>query len=122
MEASYLDFPYRLDGSRRTATTGEDGHVRDMIYQVLFTNPGERVNRPDFGCGLKLLLFMPNNDALAVATQALVKGALQRWLEAEIQVEKVEVAAQDSSLVITVVYVRRATGERHVEQFTPPGA
>jgi phage baseplate assembly protein W len=120
MEASYLDFPYHLDGSRRTATTAEDDHVRDMIYQVLFTNPGERVNRPDFGCGLKLLLFMPNSDALAATTQVLVKGALQRWLESEIQVEKVEISAEDSSLIIKIVYVRRATGERRVEQFTPP--
>jgi len=120
MANSYLDFPYHLDGSRRTATTDEDDHVRDMIYQVLFTNPGERVNRPDFGCGLKMLLFMPNSDALAATTQVLVKGALQRWLEAEIQVEKVEVSAEESSLVVTIVYVRRATGERRVEQFTPP--
>lgn len=122
MERPYLDFPFHLDGSGRTATTAEDDHVRDMIYQVLFTNPGERVNRPDFGCGLKMRLFMPNSDALAAATQVLVKGSLQKWLEVEIQVERVEVKAEDSSLLVTVVYTRRATGERRVDQFTAPNS
>jgi uncharacterized protein len=122
MERPYLDFPFHLDGSGRTATTTEDDHIRDMIYQVLFTNPGERVNRPDFGCGLKMLLFMPNSDALAAATQVLVKGALQKWLEVEIQVERAEVKAEDSSLLVTIVYIRRATGERRVDQFTAPNS
>ena len=62
-----------------------------MIEQVLFTNPGERVNRPDFGCGLQRMVFMPNSQPLAAATQVLVKSALQKWLEKEIQVEKVDV-------------------------------
>ena len=73
MTQPYLDFPYRIDGRGRTATTAEEDHIRDMIYQVLFTNPGERVNRPDFGCGIKSLVFMPNSDVLAAAVQTLVK-------------------------------------------------
>lgn len=120
MDRSFFDFPFHLDGRNRSAVTGEDDHIRDMIYQVLFTDPGERVNRPDFGCGLKTLLFMPNSDALAAATQVLVKGSLQRWLENEIQVERVEVRADDSKLEVTVAYVKRATGERRVDQFTSP--
>src|SRR5574337_527162 len=100
----FLDFPFRIDGSGRAGTTDEDDHIRDMIYQVLFTSPGERVNRPDFGCGLKNLLFMPNSDALATATQVLVKGSLQKWLENEIQVEKVEARAEEERLSVTVVY------------------
>ena len=116
----YLDFPFSFDARNRTATTDGDDHIRDMIYQVLFTDPGERVNRPDFGCGLRSLVFMPNSDALAAATQTLVQGSLQRWLENEIQVEKVEVEAQDAELRVTVVYVRRGDGERLEEQFTAP--
>ncbi len=116
----YLDFPLHFDARNRTATTDVDDHVRDMIYQVLFTDPGERVNRPDFGCGLRSLVFMPNSDALAAATQTLVQGALQRWLENEIQVEKVEVEAHDAELRVTVAYIRRATGERVEEQFAAP--
>ncbi len=106
-----------IDGRGRTAVTGVDDHVRDMIHQVLFTNPGERVNRPDFGCGLKALLFMPNSDALAAATQTLVKASLQKWLEFEIQVEEVTVRAEDSRLVVTVVYVQRDSGVRVAASF-----
>src|SRR5215831_1653726 len=120
MATSYLDFPFRIDGRGRSAETAEDEHIRDMIYQVLFTDPGERVNRPDFGCGLKTLVFMPNSDVLAAATQVLVKGSLQRWLQNEIQVEKVEVLSEDSTLTVTVVYTARATGERRTDQFVSP--
>jgi uncharacterized protein len=114
---TYVDFPFHVDGRGRTAATTSDDHVRDLIWQVLFTDPGERVNRPDFGCGLKRMVFMPNSDALAAATQALVKAALQRWLEAEIEVEGVEVRSVDSRLEVTVAYRRRTTGERRVDQF-----
>jgi phage baseplate assembly protein W len=117
----YLDYPFVVDGRGRAATTSEDDHVRDLIEQVLFTDPGERVNRPDFGCGLRSLLFMPNSDALAVATQMLTKGALQRWLEDEIQVDAVEVRAEDERLVVTVAWTKRTTGESRVGEF-PAGA
>ncbi len=117
MSREYLDFPFHLDGRGRVATTGVDDHVRDMIKQVLFTDPGERVNRPDFGCGLKSLLFMPNSDVLAAATQTLVKSSLQRWLELEIQVEQVEITTDDSRLEVTVVYTRREDGSRDVATF-----
>jgi phage baseplate assembly protein W len=113
----YLDYPFAIDGRGRAATTGEDEHIRDLIEQVLFTSPGERVNRPDFGCGLRALLFMPNSDALAVATQVLTKGALQRWLEEEIRVDQVEVRAEDERLVVTVAWTKRTTGESRVGEF-----
>jgi phage baseplate assembly protein W len=117
---SYLNFPYFIDGRGRTAETGRDRHVRQMIEQVLFTNPGERVNRPDFGCGLRRMVFMPNSQPLAAATQALVKSALQQWLQNEIQVEKVEVTAADSVLTVSVAYTNRESGERQIDQFTGP--
>jgi phage baseplate assembly protein W len=118
MADPYLGFPYAIDGRGRTATTGEDSHIRGMIEQVLFTNPGERVNRPDFGCGLKRLLFMPNSQPLAAATQLLVKSSLQKWLENEIQVELVEVDAQDETLTVKVTYSSRSDGQRRVDLFT----
>jgi phage baseplate assembly protein W len=117
-----VDFPYRLDAGGRTATTTEDDHVRDLVMQVLFTEPGERVNRPDFGCGLKTLVFAPSSDVLATATQTLVKAALQRWLEDEVDVEDVVVEPIEERLVVTVAYRLRSTGERHVEPFVAPGA
>jgi hypothetical protein len=118
----YLDYPFHIDGRGRSADTGEDDHIRDLIHQVLFTNPGERVNRPDFGCGLKQMVFMPNSDALAAATQMLVQGALQRWLETVIRVERVEVRADEAELHVWVVYAVRSSGERRQDLFTPGGA
>jgi len=112
LEPQYLDFPFHLDGRGRTAVTGGDDHVRDLIIQVLFTNPGERVNRPDFGCGLQTLVFAPASEAIAAATKVLAKGALQRWLEQEIQVEEVDVRAEEATLLVEVSYVRRLDGER----------
>ena len=76
----YVDHPYRFDARGRTAETTTSEHIRDLIEQVLFTAPGERVNRPDFGCGLQRLVFAPNSDELAAASQFLVQGALQQWL------------------------------------------
>ena len=119
--ALFLDFPFHVDGRGRSAETAEDDHIRDMIFQVLFTNPGERVNRADFGCGVKQLVFMPNSDALATATQFLVQGALQRWLDAVIRVESVEVEAVESELRVTVVYSKRSGGGPRRDVFTPAG-
>jgi Bacteriophage baseplate protein W len=119
--ALFLDFPFHIDGRGRSAETAEDDHIRDMIFQVLFTNPGERVNRPDFGCGVKQLVFMPNSDALATATQFLVQGSLQRWLDSVIQVESVEVEALESELRVSVVYSKRSGGGPRRDVFTPAG-
>jgi phage baseplate assembly protein W len=118
----YWDFPYRIDGSGHTARTNQDDHIRDLIYQVLFTVPGERVNRPDFGCGLKHMTFMPNGSVLATATQYLVQGALTRWLASIIKVVSVDVTASESSLTVRVVYSNLSTGAIATVQFTPPGA
>ena len=93
-----LDFPYNLDGRGRTAATGEDDHIRDLIEQVLFTQPGERVNRPDFGSGLLQLVFAPNSEELAAALQFTVQAALQQWLGDRIEVDGVQVEAVDSTL------------------------
>jgi phage baseplate assembly protein W len=118
----YWDFPYRIDGSGLTARASADDHIRELIYQVLFTTAGERVNRPDFGCGLLQLAFMPNGSVLATATQYLVQGALTRWLDPIVKVEAVNVTAEEATLTVRVVYSKRSTGETTVVQFTQPGA
>jgi phage baseplate assembly protein W len=120
LRSDYFDFPYRIDGRGRTAETNEPDHIRDLIYQVLFTSPGERVNRPDFGCGIGQLVFMPNSDALAAATQFLVQGALTRWLDNVIAVQRVDVVAQDNVLTVGVVFTDRRTGEQRDERFLSP--
>ena len=113
-----IDYPYHLDSPGRTATTGQDEHIRDLIEQVLFTSPGERVNRPTFGSGLMQLVFAPNSDELATATQFLVQGALQQWLGDLIQVEAVQVEHEESSLRVTVQYVVRRSQQRRVAQLS----
>lgn len=113
----HIDYPYRINPSRRTATTDRDDHIRDLIEQVLFTAQGERVNRPDFGCGLMQLVFAGNSDELATATQFLVQGALQQWLGDLIQVEDVMVRNDDSKLMITVKYLVRHTETRQMANF-----
>jgi phage baseplate assembly protein W len=115
-----LDFPFRIDGRGRAAQTGGDEHIRDLIEQVLFTAPGERVNRPTFGSGLLQLVFAPNSDELATATQFLVQGALQQWLNDLVQIEAVGVESDDATLRVTVQWVVRRTQQRQVAQFTRP--
>jgi phage baseplate assembly protein W len=116
----YLDFPFSLDEHGRSATTDADDHIRDMIHLVLFTTPGERVNRPEFGCGVKQLVFAPLSDALAAATEQLIHGALIRWLDPVISLEEISAAVNDARLEIKVSYVRRETGERREEVFRHP--
>ncbi len=118
--ASYMDFPFYIDGTGRVATTDVDDHVRDMIYQVLFTSPGERVDLPNFGCGLLQLVFAPNSDVLAAATQLLVQGSLQKWLGDVIQVENLQVSNNDNQLVVSLVYTRRDTGQQQQTEFAVP--
>ena len=113
-----INYPFRIDGRGRTASTDQDAHIRDLVEQVLFTSPGERVNRPDFGSGLLQLVFAPNSDELATATQFLVQGALQQWLGDLIQVEAVEVLSEDSTLNVTVQYIVRRNQQRQIAQFT----
>lgn len=115
-----IDYPYHFDDRGRTASVDEEGHIRDLIEQVLFTNPGERVNRPTFGSGLLQLVFAPNSDTLAAATQLSVQGALQQWLGDLIAVEAVEVNSQDSTLEVKVQYVIRRSQERRVAEFHRP--
>ena len=94
-----------------------DRHLRDLVEQVLFTSPGERVNRPTFGCGLAQLVFSGNSAELATAIGFLVQGALQQWLGELLQVESVNAVADDATLSVTVTYVARRTGRRQTERF-----
>jgi phage baseplate assembly protein W len=92
-----------------------------MIEQVLFTAPGERVNRPDFGCGLQRLVFAPNSDELAAASQFLVQGALQQWLGDLIELNDVEVLSEDARLYINIQYTERRTQQQRTVQFARGG-
>jgi uncharacterized protein len=110
-----IDFPFHFDNRGRTATTGDDDHIRDMIEQLIFTNPGERVNRPDFGSGLLQLVFAPNSPELAATLQFSLQAALQRWLGDLIELQELEVTSEEASLHVVVQYVVRRTGEPRTE-------
>lgn len=116
----FLKFPLQFDTNGRTAGTDEQRHIRDLIEQVLFTAPGERVNRPTFGCGLMQLVFEPNSDQLAATTQFLVQGSLQQWLGDLIEVNDVQVEHVDSTLSVTIVYTLRRNQQTGIAQFTRP--
>ena len=112
-----IDYPFHFDSRGRTADTDDNDHIRDMIEQFLFTNPGERVNRPDFGAGLLQLIFAPNSPELATAVRFSIQAGLQRWLQDVIEVRNLQVTSEDSTLSILVVYLVKRTGEQRSETF-----
>jgi|SRR6185437_1723606 phage baseplate assembly protein W len=112
-----IDFPFHFDQQGRTASTDDTDHIRDMIEELLFTSPGERVNRPDFGSGLLQMVFAPNSPEVAAALQFTTQAALQRYLGDLIDLQSLEVVSQDSSLSVTVKYMVKLTGDSHTENF-----
>ncbi len=112
-----IDYPYHIARRGRTANADSDDHIRDMVEQVLFTVPGERVNRPTFGCGLLQMVFGPNSPEIATATQFVVQSALQQWLGDIIQVNTVDIQSEDSTLSVKVVYTVRRTLQQQQAQF-----
>jgi phage baseplate assembly protein W len=112
-----VGFPYRFDTRGRTFSPNRDDHVRDMIEQLIFTNAGERVNRPDLGSGLQQMVFTPNSPELAATLQFTLQSALQFWLGDVIEVRDLEVTSQDSTLTVTITYLVRSTGQVQTAQF-----
>lgn len=112
-----IDFPLHFDARGRTASADLNEHVRDMIEQLIFTNHGERVNRPDFGSGVMQLVFAPNSPELAATVQFTLQAALQMWLGDVIEVSDLSVTADDARLTIDLAYVVKATGESQNASF-----
>ncbi len=112
-----IDFPLTFNAHGRTATTDDAGHIRDMVEQLLFTSPGERVNRPDFGSGLLQMVFAPNSVELAAALQFTTQAAVQRNLGDVIDLQNLSVTAQDATLSVTVSYIIRATQQSQTATF-----
>jgi phage baseplate assembly protein W len=117
-----IDYPFHFDKRGRTAATDNNDHIRDMIEEFLFTNPGERVNRPAFGSGLLQLVFAPNSPELAATVQFTIQAGLQLWLSDVVTVQQVDVTAQDSTLSVLVQYVIRDTGQQQAQTFVSGGA
>jgi uncharacterized protein len=112
-----IAFPYTIDTTGHTALTDPLTHIGDMIEQILFTSPGERVNRPTFGSGTAQLVFAPNSDVLAAAQQQVIQAGLQQWLSDLIRVQSVTVTAEESTLQVTVVYTVTQSQQQQTRQF-----
>jgi uncharacterized protein len=115
-----VNFPYHFDGRGRTSDA-LDKYVRQLVEQVLFTSPGERVNLPDFGSGLLQLPFAPNSQELAAATQFTVQAALQKWLGQYIKVQSVVTVSNDAALTVTVSYSLLNSDVTQVQTFVTEG-
>ncbi len=111
-----VNFPYQFDGRGRTQDPMQD-YVRQLVEQVLFTSPGERVNLPDFGSGLLQLPFAPNSLEMAAATQFTVQAALQKWLAGYVKVQSVVASAQEATLKVTVTYTPLNTDVTQIQTF-----
>jgi phage baseplate assembly protein W len=116
-----IEFPYQFDGRGRTREASTQRYVAELVEQVLFTSPGERVNLPDFGSGLLQLPFAPNSQEMAAATQFAVQGALQKWLGDLIKVQSVAASAEEGTLSVTVSYSILSTDVTQVETFVLGG-
>ncbi len=106
-----IDSPFHFDSRGHTASTGNNDHIRDMIEQFLFTNAGERVNRPDFGSGLLQLIFASNSPELASTLQFTVQAGLQQWLGDVIEVQALDVVSDNAELRVEISYRVRRGGE-----------
>lgn len=107
-QTTNFGFPFAVDAGGRISAAGGDEAIRGKIVQVLFTAPGERVNLPDFGCGLFNLVFEPSNAVLAAAMEFTVGQALIRWLKDDIVVDGVDVASDDEVVTIEIAYTKKA--------------
>lgn len=115
----HLLSPFRVDGTGRTATTADRAaYARSLIGAVLFTAPGERLMRPDFGAGLRTLLFDTNSDAMETAAEFLIRAALQAHLSDIVSLVEVVLTRDEGVLTIRLVYDLRDTGERIATAFT----
>jgi hypothetical protein len=121
-EVQWIDDPLHVDARGRTATTHEQDWLRDLVRAVLFTAPGERVHRPDFGSGVLQLVFQPASAEVATTVQFVIQGALQQWVGHLVEIGGVDVTGTSDSLRITVTWTDRRTGHTRSETFEAGGA
>lgn len=115
---AHFGFPYRVDGRGRTEGADEQSHVKQLIEQLLFVAPGERINRPTYGSAVRQMLFSPLSNETAATLQFMLQGALQQWLGDIIQVTSITVQTVDTSVQVTVQYIVRRSRRAQVAQLT----
>jgi Bacteriophage baseplate protein W len=120
----HLAFPFRIGPDGRTAAPASDAeHVRDELLQLLLTSPGERLFLPEFGGGLRRLVFEPASDTLRNVVKARITQALSRWLGQRLTVERLEVEWESSAatLEVTVQYRPAGSADSRVVKFQRSG-
>ena len=106
MHETYLNLPFGLTAEGATATADEDRVIRQRLEQILFTSPGERVMLPEFGCGVRDLVFAGNNQTLAAATEFTVAKALQSHMGDRVMINAVDVVNEGEKLFVHIVYTK----------------
>lgn len=117
-EKSFLDFPFRISEEGRIKVTDASDHIKDEIIAVLLTSPGERVNLPDFGCGLKEYIFAPNDAIISTMIDMKISQALDRWLGEKITVDEINVQPIEEHLLIEIFYTIKDTAEQSAVSLT----
>ena len=115
-----IAFPYVFDTNRVTGLADEPAHVRQMLEQLLFTLPGERVNRPDFGCGIQRMVFAAQSTEVVATLQALVESEIHRWLGDVLSLRKLDVASEDATLRVRLEYQFPGESLVRTERFERP--
>src|SRR5438552_18481525 len=105
-----IRYPFSIDAGlgRLAEETNYPAHIEQLIKQILFTAPGERINRPDFGCGIKRQVFAPNDPVTASLAQVTIFEALKRWLGSAIDIQDIKAVATDEKLEIKIAYSLKA--------------
>lgn len=98
-----------------------DEHVRDELVQLLLTNPGERLFVPEFGGGVRRMVFENAADTTAAITKAVITQALNRWLGHRVNLEELEVAVNDSTIEVTIRYRLAGTQDTRILRFQRKG-
>ena len=114
---SAISYPWQFDALGRTARSDLSAHVREMVEQLLFTDPGERVNRPDVGSGVRRLVFGTASPEMASAVRFVIQAGLERWLGDVLRVDALDVLGEDATLTVDLSYTVLATGEARAERF-----
>jgi len=116
-----IAFPYQLSPQGTTATAASaDDHIAQMLEQLLFTRPGERVNRPTFGCGLLDLVFSPGSPEVAAALSITASAAVQQELSDVVKIQSVDVTWAAGTLQVVLSYLVLATGAAATQTFSVP--
>jgi phage baseplate assembly protein W len=118
MSGRHMKFPFHIGTDGRTATPESvDEHIKGEIIQLLLTAPGERPFLPNFGGGLRRLVFERNDDVSAGLSKALVSQALSTWLGLRVKVVSLDVDATESTLMVDLRYRIIQTNEEKQMRF-----